>query len=365
MATKSKVVESSFRLGAGRYIQDEGAARRLGEEIKLLKCQKPYILHGKRAMEAAGEKITQSLLQNAMDAAYYEYTVFCNPNICESIVASEAFRGCDCVVGVGGGNVCDAAKLCAAMAGLPVITVPTSSATCAAYTPLSVCYNDEGQTIGTRHHKQEVNCVLADMDILCRQPVRLALAGIYDSMAKIYEINQRLLGKELDEVDIGLISSYQMSKYACDYLDRKKEECCRAFKAGECTKTVYDVVYVCIALTGVISGLARGSNQTAIAHKIYETLRFLFPQEVYDYMHGEMVAIGLIAQIHYNGEGNEEAFATTMRVLGMPTSLHEIGLSQCEKACQMLYEKILNSSAMAGTNEQEHQRLWQALQRIV
>ncbi len=41
--------------------------------------------------------------------------------------------------------------------------------------PLSVCCDEEGRTVGTSHHKIEVNCVIADMDILCRQPVCLLL----------------------------------------------------------------------------------------------------------------------------------------------------------------------------------------------
>ena len=106
MATKSKVVEASFRLGVGRYIQEDGAVLRLADEIKLLHCKKPFIIHGKTAMDLAGDKVRKSLSDGALDACFYEYTEFCNPGICEKIIASEEFKTCDCVVGVGGGNVC-------------------------------------------------------------------------------------------------------------------------------------------------------------------------------------------------------------------------------------------------------------------
>jgi len=363
MATKGKVVESSFRLGAGRYIQEDGAAERIGEELTLLGCKKPYIIHGKRALAAAEGKIERGLSASGIEGVFREYTSFCDPELCEGIVADETFHGCDCVVGVGGGNVCDAAKLCAAMADLPVITIPTSSATCAAYTPLSVCYNGAGQTIGTLHHKREVNCVIVDMEIICHQPLRLALAGIYDSLAKIYEINQRLLGKEPDEIDIGLLSSYEMSRFAADFLLGKREEFCRDLEAQKNTKTLYDVIYICIALTGVISGLARGSNQTAIAHKVYECLRYLYPAEVHDYLHGEMVGMGLVAQLAYNGEGDAEGFAATMRSLSMPTTLGEVGVTAPD-ALEKLYDRIAASSAMAGTDESEKERLRRVLELI-
>ena len=364
MATKTKVVESAFRLGAGRYIQENGAVSLVGEEIARLGSKKAFIMGGRTALSITEDKIKKSLTDNGIKSVFYTYEGFCSKEHCTHIQSAE-LADCDVIVGVGGGNVCDASKLLAANTGLPVITVPTSSATCAAYTPLSVCYNDIGQTVGTVHHKSEVNCVLADMDILCRQPVRLALAGIYDALAKIYEINQRLLGKNEEDIEIGLMSSYKLSLFACDSLDRNKEQCCKDIAEGKDTKTVYDMIYISIALTGVISGLARGSNQTAIAHKIYETSRSLFPKEVYDFLHGEMVAIGLIAQIYYNGEGNEKEFADTMRSLGMPTSIHDLGLPNTEETLNLYYQKIISSSAMAGTSSQEQKKLARALELIL
>ena len=118
-------------------------------------------------------------------------------------------------------------------------------------------------------------------------------------------------------------------------------------------------------MTGVISGLARGSNQTAIAHKIYETSRYLFPKEVYGFLHGEMVAIGLIAQIYYNGEGTATDFASTMKKFAMPTSIHELGLPQSEDTVNAYYKKIVDSSAMAGTDDREKEKLLRALHTIL
>ena len=84
----------------------------------------------------------------------------------------------------------DASKLCAVLGDKPVILIPTSSATCASYAPLSVTYNEIGQPLGTKHHNREVNCVLCDMEILSKQPARLFKSGVYDSLAKLMELNQ-------------------------------------------------------------------------------------------------------------------------------------------------------------------------------
>lgn len=53
----------------------------------------------------------------------------------------------------------DFAKLCSHFAEIPVVNMPTSSATCAAYTPLSVRYKPDGRTVGSLHFKREIVCV--------------------------------------------------------------------------------------------------------------------------------------------------------------------------------------------------------------
>ncbi len=363
MATKSRIVEPSFRIGSGRYIQESGALYGLAGEITKLGCKKPFIIGGETAFLVAKDRIDKSL--EGWQAIFYVYKGFCDLEHCTEICELEGFKDCDVVVGVGGGNVMDAAKLCAALSGRPVINVPTSSATCAAYTPLSVTYNSAGQTMGTKHHSCEVNAVIVDMEILCKQPVRLLVAGVYDSLAKLIEINQRLYGKDESEIDIGLLSSYSLSKFVYDKLLALLPEACEDIGAQRNTKVVYDVVYLIIAVTGVISGLARGSNQCAIAHKLYESARYIFPKIVYPYLHGELVAIGLLCQLAYNGDlGGAEEFRRQMKALSMPTSLSEIGIEPSDENFTLIYDKIASSTAMAGTGDDEKARLFKILNSI-
>lgn len=365
MATKSEIMESSFRLGTGRYIQEDGAILRLGEELSLLGVKKPFIIHGKTALSIAGAKIAASLQKAGISAHYFEYTAFCNPARAAELIQSPEFGTCDVVIGVGGGNAIDLSKLAAAMSGRPVVTIPTSSATCAAYTPLSVCYNDQNQTIGTTHHLREVSCVLVDMEILCHQPQRLLVSGVYDSLAKLIEIQQRLVGKDEEEIDIGLRSSFVMSEFLYQRLLENLPHACDGLKTGRNDKIIYDTVYLLIAVTGIISSLARGSNQSAIAHKIYETTRTLFPAEAHDYLHGELVGIGLIPQLIFNGENEKAAaFAAQMRSLGMPATLSEVGIPATPETAKAYTDMIEASSAMDGTTEEEVLLLRKAFRAI-
>ena len=363
MATALKIPQESFRLGCGRYIQKEGAISSLDKELAILNVKKPFIIGGKTALSLTQELVTSALQSANITPFFQTYVGFCCKETCEEFMQSEEFKYSDVVIGIGGGNVMDAAKYCAMVANKPLVNIPTSSATCAAFTPLSVCYNKIGQTVGTTHFGREVNCVIADTDILCKQPVRLLVAGIYDSLAKLYELKQRLIGIKQSEMDIGLYSSYSLSHCLTEILENNLQKACEDVSSGKNTKTVSDMVFATIALTGVVSGLARGSNQTAIGHKIYDSVRALFPEPVYPFLHGEIVAIGLIAQIAYNGD-DSTAFKKQMQSLHMPTTLSELGVAPTDENLMLLYNKLVQSSAMAGTNDKERQRLLEVLRTI-
>lgn len=364
MPTASNIKESSWRVGCGRYLQEAGALSLLGEEVKRLGARRPFILATKTPMALTRDTITRSLTEAGLTGVFHLYTGFCCKEILDAIGDSAEFEGCDAVVGVGGGNMMDAAKYLAVRKNLPVVNVPTSSATCAAQTPLSVCYTEEGRTVGSVHHKTEVNCVIADLSILCRQPARLFLAGVYDALAKAIEIEQRLFTMPPDELDIGLASAYQLSTFIQGFFEKNLEACVDDLRAGQPTKLLGDAVWITVLLTGVVSGLSRGSNQTAVGHKFYEAARTLFPREVYSFLHGELVGIGLIVQTAYNGKDDPAAFAARMRALGLPTRLSDLGLPATDETLDRLWENVVASTAMRGTTAEEQQRLRRCLETI-
>ena len=362
MATKSKIVETAFRFGSGRYIQESGACSLLAEELLRLGCRAPFIIGGKTALSLTLGSLSASLEAAKLSYQMRYYTGFCCVETCEALMSEPEFAACDCIVGVGGGNVSDAAKLMAARSNRPVIMVPTSAATCACFTPLSVTYTPELRCAGSIHHKNEINCILADTDVLCLQPERLLAAGVYDAAAKLIEIEQRIKGMTADEMDVGLASSYALSQHTYERMFALFDRAVEGLNNKECNKALYDMIYLTVAATGMISGMARGSNQCAIAHKVYENLRTLFPLTVKDFLHGEMVAIGLLVQLHYNGRENEvEPFRAGMRSHGMPTTLRDLGIEPTAENVAALYDKLVHSTAMAGTTPEEQERLTAAL----
>ncbi len=363
MATQFITKEMAFRMCSSRYLQESGALTHIADELRLLRVGAPLIIAGETAWALTRETVERTLREAGMAYVRHPYTHFCCEAVCARIVeATRPTFAFDSVIGIGGGNVMDAAKIIADETDVPLVNIPTSAATCAAVTPLSVCYTEAGGALGSRHHRHAVDAVLADMDILGRQPLRLLVSGAFDALAKLAETEQRLIGRRDDEIHIGVATGFVLSRYLYEQLLEKLPAAVRDLQAGVESKAVYDVVYLNLAVTGIVSGLARGSNQSALAHRIYEMTRTFFSDLARPYLHGELVAIGLRTQLLYNGQGDvEREFAAKMAEYGMPTRLTDLGIPGGEATVERYHSALIDHELMAGTTPEEHEILRRAL----
>ena len=358
------IKESSFRIGCGRYIQEENLLSRAGGEIRRLgRC--PLIVGDDTALGIVRAALIPSVEQSCEKYEIIVHNGTCCDERATEIATMAQTGGYDVIVGVGGGVIMDFAKLCGYFAKLPVVNIPTSAATCAAYTPLSVRYTPEGRTVGTLHYGYEVDAVLVDMNVMLAQPTRLLLAGVFDALAKFVEIKQRFHPDSEDAYPMGLDYAYVLAERTFRTLCRDIEGCIADMKTGQVTPRVENVIFTLIAVTGVVSGIARGSNQTALGHKFYENTRYLFPETARPYLHGEIVGIGLLLQNEYNREREQNEFLLSlMRRYGMPASVGSIGITHDRATLETYYERLCQSSAMEECGESEFARLHAALEYL-
>ncbi len=254
--------------------------------------------------------------------------------------------------------ICDLAKMCAHFAGVPVINVPTSSATCASYTPFSIRYTPDGRTVGPLHYGNEVGAVIADTAVIAAQPVRLFLAGVFDALAKFLEIKQTF-NEKVEKYPIGLDYAYFMSKHSYALLIDKTRKCIDDMEKGIISDDVENIIFTLIASTGTISGIARGTNQSALAHKFYYATKTLFPKSSRPYLHGEIVGIGLVLQNHFNGdEENNESLIELMKNYNMPYRIKDIGIEKTDEVFNKYYDLIANSDAVDPEDKQKFGRSW-------
>ena len=356
--------EESFKIGCGRYIQGEGYISKCGEEVLRIGSA-PLIIGDDTTLKIAQDAIIDSVSKVCKKYEIAVHNGTCNEIDAKELAALAVRQGYDVVIGVGGGVISDFAKLCADFAGAKVMNIPTSSATCASYASVSVRYTPEGHAIGTKHFKHEVDSVIADTAILAKQPIRLFLAGVFDALAKHLEIKQRFDSDSDAEYPIGLDYAHVMAKHSYNLLRTKVEKCISDMKAGKITFDVENVLFTTIAATGVISGIARGSNQCALAHKFYETARTLFPERSKPYLHGEMVGVGLLLQNYYNGEvENNSLLLRLMEKHNMPKCVTDIGVDKSEETMEEFYDMICGSSAVDKDNAEECRRFKESLQYL-
>lgn len=359
--------DDAYKVGCGRYIQCRGALDRAGDEAARLGSKKAYILGGRTALSLTESKLIFSLAKAGVGNLVRAHTGLCCRDYCGDYRAEMERTGCDLVIGVGGGTVLDLAKFLAAEAGVPVICIPTSAATCAACTPLSVMYTMEGRTEAhSTKHMREVDAVLADLDVLVTQPPRLLIAGAYDAMAKIIELRHRTRGKTEDQMAMGLDYALIMAKKTDADLARLLPAALEDLQAGRITPALERVIFINLLVTGVISGISRGSGQTAIAHEFYEGVRSLFPREAAGCIHGEIVAVGLAAQLHYNGTPEQiPALRAMLADYSLPLTLADLGVPATEENLLALWEDIKPSGSMEHEGPGSDTRLLEALRVLL
>jgi len=357
------IKENSFRIGCGRYLQKPHLLNECGKEI-LRFGNSPLIIGGKAALTITKETIENSLKPLCQKYEFIEHLGTCNEERANELSMYAISNGFNVIVGVGGGVIMDFVKLVGFSGDLPIINIPTSSATCASYTPLSVRYTPEGRTVGSKHFEYEIDSVLVDTAVISRQPVRLLLSGIFDALAKFLEIKQRF-NDDTKEYPLGLDWAYLLSKKSFEELVSKTEKCITDCESKDITDTVEQVIFTAVATTGVISGIARGSNQCALAHKFYEISRKMFFTESRTYLHGEIVGVGLLLQNHFNGEEQSNNFLISiMKKYNMPCCLSDIGIKADQESLEIYYDKLKNSSAINQNDTDETERLLNGLKYL-
>lgn len=114
----------------------------------------------------------------------------CIDDAVASIAQAKLESRSDVIILVGGGRVLDTAKAAADELDLPFAAVPTSPATCAAVTPLSVMYTPEGRFLRSRATQRAPGFAVSDTGLLADAPDRLLVTGMIDALAKVPEVRR-------------------------------------------------------------------------------------------------------------------------------------------------------------------------------
>jgi glycerol dehydrogenase-like iron-containing ADH family enzyme len=287
---------------------------------------------GKRPLIIGGEQsLNLSRLQVLFDRPELNIeTVRYTPDCCETsldrlLQAASAHRA-DLIIGIGGGKCLDSAKLLAHRCQLPVVTIPTSGATCAAWTALSNIYSESGAFLEDVSLPKCPDLLILDYGIVATAPPRTLVAGIGDAIAKWYEASVSS-GHSSQTL---LIAAVQQARVLRDILFQKSA----AAIAHPGSEDWQEVVDATVLLAGVIGGLGGAQCRTVAAHAVHNGLTHL--PGSHHALHGEKVAYGILVQLRLEEmlQGNQLAATARQQLLdfyteiGLPKTLADLGLSE-------------------------------------
>lgn len=368
---------SSYRFGVGKYFHEKEVLSHLREELRGF-SDKALVISGKKAMEALEEQDFRKRLKDAGVSFREEiYVGYPNTEKVEYFSKLAREEGYGVLIGAGGGKIMDLSKAVANQAGLPLLLIPTTAATCAAFTPLSVLYTKEGKYDKAIHFDREVDVVLVDEAIMATQAPRFLAAGMVDAMAKYVEISHGVKSLERGTVPLQKYLAYQMAEELFTVLEEEGAEACRELReAGDNNRqalskeemklgsALQDCVFANIALTGIVSGMMQGRGQAALGHVLYNLLRTNFTEETRGFLHGEIVGVGLRLQALYNqNEDLEERVTKFMKERGMPITLQELGVPNQPEAKDSILPALLRNS-LVEDSEEGRERLKRGFHRI-
>jgi len=303
--------------GRELLVQSGSAIARLG--------RRPLVIGGNQTLAMVKPQLQPALEREQLSVAWMSYSPDCSETTLANLYQAVLHHQADVVIGVGGGKALDTAKLVAHQHQLPVVTMPTSAATCAAWTALSNVYSDQG---AFQHDVVLSRCpdlLVLDYGLVQTAPRRTLVAGIGDAIAKWYEASVSS-GHSQQTL---IISAVQQARVLRDLLFQKAAVALQD-PGGE---TWQEVVDATVLMAGVIGGLGGAQCRTVAAHAVHNGLTHLLAS--HGTLHGEKVAYGILVQLRLEEivQGNQLAATARQQLLkfysaiGLPQTLHDLGLA--------------------------------------
>jgi glycerol dehydrogenase-like iron-containing ADH family enzyme len=319
----------SLTVAPAQVIRGRGVLQQSGALLARL-GQRPLVIGSDRTLAAVRPLLQPALELFQLQATYTAYHPDCSEKTLEVLQATAQSHQADFVVGSGGGKALDAAKLLAHQLGIPVVTVPTSAATCAAWTALSNVYSDKGAFLYDVSLDHCPDLLILDYDLVQTAPQRTLVAGIGDAIAKWYEASVSS-GHSQQTL---MIAAVQQARVLRDILLQQS-----AIALREPGGSVWqEVVDASVLLAGVVGGLGGAQCRTVAAHAVHNGLTHLLTS--HGTLHGEKVAYGILVQLRLEEllRGNQLAAAARQQLLkfypeiGLPTSLNDLGMAHATLA---------------------------------
>lgn len=309
-------------IAPAKVIRGSGVLQAAAAEIAYL-GSRPLIVAGESTLAISRKNLHPVLETQQLDTAQASYGVDCCEASLKSLQKTAKEYKADVIIGVGGGKALDTAKLVAQQLQLPVVTIPTSGATCAAWSALSNVYSEDGAFLYDVALSRCPDLLILDYDLIKTAPQRTLVAGIGDAIAKWYEAS--VSSGHLQ--DTLIIAAVQQARVLRDILLQKSAAALKE-PGSELWREVVDAT---VLLAGVVGGLGGAQCRTVAAHAVHNGLTHI---SGHGSIHGEKVAFGILVQLRLEEmlQGNQLAASARQQLLKfyteieLPQKLSDLGL---------------------------------------
>ncbi|EHC12279.1 iron-containing alcohol dehydrogenase family protein [Fischerella thermalis] len=322
LSTQTPALLMLLTVAPAKVIRGSQILTQVSNEITRL-GHRPLIVTGNHTQKAIQSHLQPLLEHQQLQFALAEYTPDCSEASLKSLRKAAKEHQADVIIGIGGGKALDTAKLLAHQLHLPVVTIPTSAATCAAWTALSNVYSEQGAFLYDVALDRCPDLLILDYDLILTAPQRTLVAGIGDAIAKWYEAS--VSSGNSDQTLI--IAAVQQARVLRDILLQKSAAALQQ-PGSEVWQQVVDAT---VLLAGVIGGVGGAQCRTVAAHAVHNGLTHICKSGS---IHGEKVAYGILVQLRLEEmiQGNQLAAAARQQLLkfygeiGLPQTFSDLGL---------------------------------------
>ena len=312
-------------LSPPKYIQEEGVLDQIGRYLELLNRQKFGILASSRGHGAEAARVAESISASGANSVAAVFDGECSLPEIEKHSAALRDQDIDCLIAVGGGKCVDAAKCIASRVGVPVVMVPTLASNDAPCSAVSVLYTEDGVMNGAEFFPDNPALVVVDTEVIAAAPARYLVAGMGDAMATWYEVRVCANNPSAGNI-VGArptMATVAMAELCARTIFEQGEQACVDVEASTVTPAIEDIVEA----NTLLSGVGFESGGLAGAHAYAQGYTVL-PHVEANYLHGEMVAMGVVAQLMMEGdEAEARRVASFFARVGLPITLEQIGMA--------------------------------------
>ncbi|MBQ1930723.1 MAG: glycerol dehydrogenase [Lachnospiraceae bacterium] len=311
-------------ISPSKYVQGAGEMAKLYDYVKNY-GKKALVLITASGYKRVGGIVEESFAGKDVEVVFDYFNGECCKKEINRLIAVMQEKGCDLIIGIGGGKILDTSKAVAYYCKTPVLICPTIASTDAPCSALSVIYTEEGVFEEYLFLPANPNMVLMDTDIIAKSPARLTVSGMGDALATYFEA-RAVKNKDAGTCAGGKVTSAAMAlaKLCFDTLMEEGVKAKIALEAGACTEAVEKV----IEANTLLSGIGFESGGLAGAHAIHNGLTVL--EECHHMYHGEKVAFGTITQLVLENVPAEELqdIIDWCIELGLPVTFKQLGINE-------------------------------------